>query len=457
MQVNRSGSPQPPPVPQSPGGADDAGQTQQRQDTRGPGAADNAGSSWSGSGQPPITQMAQDARARVNASTGVSMAQYKARQWQPGGATRSPATDGNAATGAPTSAGTNPPSFSGQPSVDLLPPGVSADSVRQKSGPGALTPAALVADGDKGTATDQGKGASSTSQHPGQYRTTSDVSGLPPTTNTTGLDRLNASGSAQPSSTQLSKIVDQAAGQGKAVVDVDLRAEPHMEINGQPVTMYGANDWANAGLTADQGQQRQEQIIDAINGSSNVTLSDKDSVNKGAGPANAKIIDDPQAVSEEQVAAQAGAKYVHIPIPDHGVPTTANVDQLDQVFARQGNDELYFHCRGGDGRTTTAMTMQDIYHNAGQVSLDDILKRQGSTEKGGLGGEDLGAKGAADGAGRQPTTNQQLAQQRAQFLQNYYDYKVANPGDTDVPYSKWAAEKGVPDLGTTYFGGPPYK
>jgi hypothetical protein len=86
------------------------------------------------------------------------------------------------------------------------------------------------------------------------------------------------------------------------------------------------------------------------------------------------------------VAIELGLEYLRLPTTDHVRPRDSEVDE----FVRFALDLapgtwLHFHCRGGDGRTTTFFVMHDIMHNAPEVSVEDILKRQHL-----LGGSELG-------------------------------------------------------------------
>ncbi len=65
-----------------------------------------------------------------------------------------------------------------------------------------------------------------------------------------------------------------------------------------------------------------------------------------------------------------------------------NFDYIDTVIEKfdevPDNAHVYIHCNRGKGRTSTFLTLYDIYKNHAQVSLDDIITRQYCR-----GGEDL--------------------------------------------------------------------
>jgi protein tyrosine phosphatase len=78
------------------------------------------------------------------------------------------------------------------------------------------------------------------------------------------------------------------------------------------------------------------------------------------------------------------------------------------------NQWLYFHCKGGKGRTTTFMAMVDMIHNAKQHSFEEILIRQQK-----LGGQNLLNLNPA-----KPLNN--YAAERLEFLNSFYQYCQQN-------------------------------
>ena len=90
---------------------------------------------------------------------------------------------------------------------------------------------------------------------------------------------------------------------------------------------------------------------------------------------------------------------------------------------------LHFHCRGGDGRTTTFFVMHDIMHNAPEVSVEDILKRQHL-----LGGSELGKLPPLENFGYP------FADERVKFVSHFYNYVcAAKPQRYAMTWSAWVA------------------
>ena len=66
--------------------------------------------------------------------------------------------------------------------------------------------------------------------------------------------------------------------------------------------------------------------------------------------------------------------YCRFPTTDHVRPRDTEVDAFVAFASTLPTDTwLHFHCRGGDGRTTTFLVMHDTMHNAPGVSIEDIL------------------------------------------------------------------------------------
>jgi hypothetical protein len=95
--------------------------------------------------------------------------------------------------------------------------------------------------------------------------------------------------------------------------------------------------------------------------------------------------------------------------------------------ARSPDTWLHFHCRAGDGRTTTFLVMHDIVCNAPHVTLDDILRRQYL-----LGGIDLDKPPAGD------SFAYPFSLERAAFVRRFYDYVCeAKSNGFALTWSEW--------------------
>jgi hypothetical protein len=136
--------------------------------------------------------------------------------------------------------------------------------------------------------------------------------------------------------------------------------------------------------------------------------------------------------TEEQHAYAAGAAYLRLPATDHVRPRDDVVDQFvafDNALPKGW--WLHFHCRGGDGRTTTFLAMHDILHNYPNVALDDILARQHL-----LGGVNLNSAGSDTTSFKYP-----YAVERQQFIQTFagYVFQMKANGSFNMTWSQWLA------------------
>lgn len=198
----------------------------------------------------------------------------------------------------------------------------------------------------------------------------------------------HALGSAQFNREQLTHVLERI--HGKNIYDVDLRQETHAFVNnGTPVSLYGERDWGNKGLSDEVLAAKQKQFIAQLNQSE-----------KGV-------------MTEEQLVTALKLHYENFPVTDHMMPSIEQVNRF-LAFYRQlpPNAWIYFHCHGGDGRTTTFLALYDILQNAQKDSLDTILARQYKLD---------GVNLAKIPPGR-PDWYTQAAKDRLAFLQRFYQY-----------------------------------
>jgi protein-tyrosine phosphatase len=236
------------------------------------------------------------------------------------------------------------------------------------------------------------------------------------------LAALNISGSCQYSEVQLDNLVKKTIGAGKfAVYLVDLRQESHVFLNGIPVSWYAVNDWANVGRSLEWIQNDENLHLIRIVAARSIVVS---TLVKGEGgqfstkdPVTIEVRD---ATTEMGLAHQLGIDYIRIPVSDHCRPTDEMVDRF-VTFVREleANAWLHFHCHGGDGRTTTFMTLYDMIRNAGNLALEDIAARQSL-----IGEYDL-FKGSTD-----------AYKLRTEFITAFYAY-VKDGGYASMSWTEW--------------------
>lgn len=262
---------------------------------------------------------------------------------------------------------------------------------------------------------------------PAKFRSSADNISNSSNINTLGLDQLHVVGSHQFSKnsfvTALSRIPS------KSVVVVDLRRESHGMLNDDAVSWYGPQDAANLNKTIPQIIASEQRLLNRLSKSSYrwvydiVTKTDDGYVDQVT-----RNLTQVQGVqSEQQFVEQNHVGYQRFYVEDFHAPSDAEVNRFVN-FAKSlpADTWLYFHCRGGEGRTTTFMTMMDMMKNAKQVSYDDIMARQLA-----LGGSDL--RDLPDnGSFKYP-----FAVERLSFLRQFYDYAKSNNDNFATSYSAW--------------------
>ena len=196
------------------------------------------------------------------------------------------------------------------------------------------------------------------------------------------------------------------------MVLVDLRQESHVFIDGQAVNWYADKDWANVGRSLDWIEDDERMQLGRMAAAGSVVVS---TLVKGDGdrvstkdPVTMKVND---ATTERDLAHQRGVAYFRIPVTDHCRPTDDMVDRFVTFVKELGSNAWpHFHCHGGDGRTTTFLTLYDIVRNAPQgVGLDDIVARQSMLGQYQLFGDGGGWKA-------------RVTEERTAFIKLFYKY-----------------------------------
>ena len=140
------------------------------------------------------------------------------------------------------------------------------------------------------------------------------------------------------------------------------------------------------------------------------------------------------AITEQQVVEGLGLQYLRLPTTDHVRPRDSEVEEFVRIAAKLTRDTwLHFHCRGGDGRTTTFMVMHDTMCNAPAVAVDYIVRRQHL-----VGGADL------DKPVKPASYVYPFAIERRQVAcgaTSIADVIAAKPGGYALTWSKWVAQQ----------------
>ena len=262
---------------------------------------------------------------------------------------------------------------------------------------------------------------------------------------------MNASGSAQYCKGQLEAMLSKKSVTPPMII-VDLRQESHgflqisKPIQGEStiaVGWFAERDWMSIGkglvsVAADEKSRLASIMPDPKR--PDPVVNEIKSVNKEGGICKMKPypVHPVRWATEQQIAKEVGCKYIRFPTTDHVRPRDEEVDGFVAVdlteTKRAPSLWWHFHCRGGDGRTTTFLAMHDIIRNAPQVTVDDILLRQYL-----LGGVPL------YGTPPKPTGYEYpFAVEREDFIRRFYDYVcAAKPRAFEMSWSAWVAENAV--------------
>ena len=248
--------------------------------------------------------------------------------------------------------------------------------------------------------------------------------GLPP--NLFGLSRLHAAGCGEFSADNLKAMLDALHGR---VTIFDLRQEDHGFIDGEAVSWFATRNWANAGKSAPASAASEREHLKAITLGGVVTLMSDAATKNGSAPPERLTVRTVQ--SERELVEGLGAAYVRIAVTDHCRPSDEAVDQFILAIRPMAEGTWpVFHCRAGQGRTTTFLVLYDMLRNARAVSLADIVDRQALL----IGDYNVLSN---DPGGDLEPWKVELYADRAAFVRAFYDYARANPDGLPMLWSEW--------------------
>lgn len=201
--------------------------------------------------------------------------------------------------------------------------------------------------------------------------------------NTKGLSSLWMSGSGEPSVFNWKDIaiaiIKLTNNQAEHLVDMDLRQESHGYLNQNAITLAAKEDWVNIGKSRETILHDENKWLKTIKKKKVLTHVLTPAEFKSGNYSKGKSIEVFSTSNEEKIAENARFKYERLTVADHKAPDDADVNRFLLIIKKlKRNTWIHFHCRGGDGRTTTFMAMYDMLHNADKVSLDAIIRRQAS-------------------------------------------------------------------------------
>ncbi|UJX42926.1 phosphatase [Desulfovibrio sp. JY] len=191
-----------------------------------------------------------------------------------------------------------------------------------------------------------------------------------------GLAELRASGSEQPSSSEMATTIK---GLAPEVTVVDLRQESHALLGEHPVSWYGLRNWANDGKSLQAVECDEETRIGDLPPCGEAAVSRVISKDPDGALAEVRVeeVAYDRARSEQDTLCGLGLGTFRIAVRDHSRPSDADVDRFIRFVRDLLPDTwLHFHCHAGDGRTTTFLLLYDMLRNAAVLGLEELAARQ---------------------------------------------------------------------------------
>ncbi|KAL8658721.1 MAG: hypothetical protein Q9202_007454 [Teloschistes flavicans] len=267
--------------------------------------------------------------------------------------------------------------------------------------------------------------------------------------NMKGLKELKMVGIEQYSEEKLDKLIkelsDEPALSNKRHY-FDMREEVHGFIDGNPISIYGRNNWDNVDVAAHDIADNEYAKLSAIVAPNSVFLEipQRGTIAKNTenlpplhiNPKKARV------ETEEELLKRldyGNGTYHRFPVSDHARPDDDQVDEIVSLMRRiqeQGNTFIV-HCHGGMGRTTTMMVMYDMLRNAPDVSCEEIMTRQVSLRR----------KKGSDPKDPKNAFKADFAYERDHLLVEFHLYARHNSISIKEPLSwkGWMKDRGVPE------------
>jgi hypothetical protein len=180
---------------------------------------------------------------------------------------------------------------------------------------------------------------------------------------------LRASGSHQLDAAMLADVVKRLAEQGpelRRLLIVDLRQESHAFLDGRAVSWCADKDWSNVGQPPAWIARDERCQLEKLSAAPDTLLY---SVHKDAAGDIQVIATTPlhvtRAETEEvligRLQSRLAVSSLRLHVTDHCAPEDDAVRLFLRLLGNVGAPTwVHFHCHGGDGRTTTFLTMYDM-------------------------------------------------------------------------------------------------
>lgn len=252
---------------------------------------------------------------------------------------------------------------------------------------------------------------------------------------TKGLDKLNASASAQFTVENFKPMISRLQEmKAKNITIVDLRRESHCFINGLPYFWFLSSEFDHLNKSVEEIEIDEQKRVTSLKSSNKAIVLKTKEINntKMPDPTSETEIETNEVTYEKDLVETAGLNYLRIAITDQSAPSIQAIDQFLMYYKTHKDSWLHFHCNAGKGRTTTFLALYDMMHNAKDVDLQTIIKRQKLI---GQGGANLLS---ADGTNGDLKSSEYI--QRLEIIKEFYQYSKENEDDFDTLFSVWLEE-----------------
>jgi hypothetical protein len=187
---------------------------------------------------------------------------------------------------------------------------------------------------------------------------------------------FGVSGSSQMSSQDIAEL--KTTFGAACLIDLDLREEPHVFVDGQDVSvivepMEAARWYHEDGADAEKFH---DDVCEVITSPIECMLYSQ------MPDGETETLEFTAKTTEEEECEKAGVIYEQVFITEDQAPEPEDVEAMLAVFhqALQKKAWLHCHCRDGSDRTAVALLMYDIFLNANRTPVTDIIKQHKQTE-----------------------------------------------------------------------------
>jgi protein tyrosine phosphatase len=228
---------------------------------------------------------------------------------------------------------------------------------------------------------------------------------------------INAIASAQFSEDELKQVRKKYPNE--KIIILDLRQESHGFINGKAVLWRSYFEKNNQNKKIDEILADEKSRLNAAKKEQEVVINEVIKRDRESGwykDIAPQIVAVNKVKTERELAKENGFEYRRFSVRDFDIPDAKEFARMVSFIKTLPQDKkIYVHCAGGKGRTGMFLVMLDIIKNGKQTQLAEIFQRQNK----------LGAA-RLDEISTEESWSKEIAKQRLEMLQNFYQNEVAS-------------------------------